>query len=134
MSFTELLIAPKDKLSKDEQCGLVYKVDFSDCPASYVGETGRALQVRMAEQSKESSVVESHANDTGHMIRPDRAKILDKEENWFKRRICEVVYIKIHQSRLNRDGGRYYLPAIYSSLLGRLSPPGGTATGPVGSS
>ena len=43
----ELLVALKDKVAKDDQCGVVYKVSCNDCEASYVGETGRSLGTRM---------------------------------------------------------------------------------------
>ena len=120
----ELLIAPKDKVAKNDQCGVVYKVSCNDCEASYVGETGRSLGTRMSEHRHENSAVQTHANTTGHEIRPDKAKILDKESNWYTRGVREAIHIKVHRSSLNRDVGRYQLPTVYSSLLGQLSPPG----------
>ena len=124
----DLLVAPKDKISKDDQCNVIYKVSCSDCPASYVGETGRSLGTRMSEHNHDNSAVKMHASSTGHEIRPDKAKILDKESNWFTRGIRESIYIKVHRSSLNRDVGRYYLPTVYTSLLSQMSPPGGTGS------
>ena len=65
-----------------------------------------------------------HASDTGHNIPTDQAKIIDQDESWFSRGVREAAHIRIHRSTLNRDAGRYYLPAVYNPLLSRLTPSG----------
>ena len=39
----------KDKRDINEKAGVVYKLDCKNCDATYVGETGRQVQDRMAE-------------------------------------------------------------------------------------
>ncbi|XP_071948694.1 uncharacterized protein [Antedon mediterranea] len=45
----ESLVHPKDKIDKDQQCGIVYQVGCHNCKKVYIGETGRALKTRIIE-------------------------------------------------------------------------------------
>ena len=53
----QIIIHPKDKISIDEKCGVVYEVPCSNCDQVYIGETGRKLSTRIAENKKD---VETH--------------------------------------------------------------------------
>ena len=70
----------------------------------------------------EPSPVAMHVRDTGHNFPVDQAQILDQDESWFGRGVREACHIRIRGSSLNRDGGRYHLPAMYNSILSRQSP------------
>ncbi|KAI8505493.1 Interferon-inducible GTPase (IIGP) [Branchiostoma belcheri] len=54
---------------------------------------------------------------SGHTVTLDKVRILDTEQDYFVRGVKEAVYIRAHQPSLNRDGGRYRLPATFDALL-----------------
>ena len=62
------------------------------------------------------------------------AKVLDKEDNWFRRGVKEAINIKRTNSDLNRDRGRHHLPSSYNRLISSRdsSPSGlGHVTSPI---
>ena len=124
-TLRSFLVSPKDKISKSEKCHTVYNFQCRNCRASYIGETKRPLGVRASEHKREPSPVAEHAKATGHSIPVEDVKILDTDPSWLGRGIREAAHIRKHRSSLNRDGGRYHLPAIYSSLLRRPAPSDG---------
>ena len=127
-TLRELLVSPKDKIKKEERCHTVYEHSCRTCNASYIGETKRPLGVRSTEHKREPSPVAIHKRDTGHDIPTDQPRILDQDESWFGRGVRESCHIRIRRSSLNRDGGRYHLPAVYNSILSRLAPSGASGS------
>ena len=94
----------KDRSSNKSNC--VYKVNCQCCDASYIGETGRNVSVRMAEHANSTapqikSEVARHIFETGHNFNLDEPEILCFEPNMFKRRILEALYIQEHSPSLN---------------------------------
>ncbi|KAI4476528.1 hypothetical protein M0804_013507 [Polistes exclamans] len=92
----------KDKDDKLEQSNLVYKIPC-ECEKCYVGQTKQKLKIRLdqhrndskprnAQKTNTTALAEHHFN-TGHIFKFDETKILDKEENWYKRNISEMYYI-----------------------------------------
>ena len=124
-TLRQQLVSPKDKIQKKEKCNTVYHIKCDNCPASYIGESKRPLGVRASEHKREPSPVAEHAKNTGHTIPPGNAKILDTDPNWMGRGVREAAHIRTKQSNLNRDGGRYHLPAVYNTLLRPPTPPDG---------
>ena len=69
----------KDATPTTQATGVVYEISCKDCPASYVGETGRALKVRLDEHHghakrghPELSTVAEHAIDKKPYNRLDK--------------------------------------------------------------
>ena len=67
-----------------EQCtNVVYNIPCSDCPWSYVGETGRSFETRKKEHirsvknCKKGSNIAKHAWDLNHRIDFNNGKIID---------------------------------------------------------
>ena len=52
VTIKKLLVHPKDQIKSSDKCGVVYSITCNDCKGVYVGETGRALKVRLAEHKK----------------------------------------------------------------------------------
>ena len=44
--------SPKDRPLPEKQTNVVYKINCADCSWSYIGETGRALEMRKKEQKR----------------------------------------------------------------------------------
>ena len=140
MTLRKILVHPKDKREKEEQSGVVYSIPCIDCDQVYIGETGRQFGVRkkehldeakevaqvpftrnqrkmsVAEQKK--SAVSDHVGQSNHTIDWEGARILDKEDNKWPRKIREAIQIRKHRGRaMNRDEGQYNLPAVYNPIL-----------------
>ncbi len=77
----------------------VYKIPYTGCSFSSVGQTGRRLETRLNEHKRDqkinaSSGINDHATKTGHIIDYEGAKILRYEENELRRIIFESLYLK----------------------------------------
>ena len=92
--------------------GVVYSIPCADCSATYIGETGRTLKVRMAEHKR---VVKSkdplngiavHVQKTAHNINWQEARILARENNWGRRRVLEALEIQQRRPKMNLDAGQ----------------------------
>ena len=121
-TLRQLLVRPKDKLDKEKVVGPVYKISCNMCDASYIGETERSLKARFQEHRRPSTVTSEvsrhiHADHPEHDVSLKEAKVLDIEGRWFERGVKEAVYIRQHQPTLNRDGGRFNLPPVWTNLL-----------------
>jgi hypothetical protein len=118
-TLRQLLVAPKDKVQQ-KKTGVVYHIPCGQCPTSYIGESERALGQRLAEHHRPSCVnspVVAYARDVGHNINWEGVCILDRDDNWFRRGVREAAHIRKEDSTLNRDGGRYHLPGVYSTSI-----------------
>ena len=82
--------------------GVVYQIPCSSCPAVYTGETGRTLKVMMGDVNNGLAV---HSLKTGHPIEWSQARVLEKEENWYRKRIKEALKIQQCRARMNLDQG-----------------------------
>ncbi|XP_018364761.1 PREDICTED: uncharacterized protein LOC108762315 [Trachymyrmex cornetzi] len=114
----------KDKLPTTSQAEVVYRLDCRDCDASYVGQTGRCVGVRMSEHknhinrnTSQSSVITDHRLQTSHDFDWDNVKILDKEMFWNKRLLSEMIHIKRQKKGLNLQNNTLKLDPLYESLF-----------------
>ena len=57
ITINDLLMAPKDKDTKLQKCGLIYQYECPtiNCPVEYIGETGRAFGDRLKEHCRAPS-------------------------------------------------------------------------------
>ncbi len=86
-TLKNMLVAPKDKDPKGKTQNIVYDIRCGEesCNLHYIGETGRTLEERFKDHTKNAqSALFRHANVTGHTI-PDlddeNVQILCKEPN-----------------------------------------------------
>ena len=99
----------KDRRPVHERAGVVYKLNCGDCNASYIGETGRQVEDRMAEHRrdivtrKRTSKVFEHANETGHNFDFDNVRILDNCNHKKVRLHLESVHTYMEPNSINRS-------------------------------
>ena len=67
---------PKDRLTKEQLKGIVYKLSCRTCPFTYIGESKRSWKSRWAEHKPGTngnvgSAVKQHSKTTGHDIHSD---------------------------------------------------------------
>ena len=51
-TLRRILSHPKDRIPDDDKSSVVYKINCCDCDASYVVETGRALETHVSEHCR----------------------------------------------------------------------------------
>ncbi len=109
-TLRQLLVRPKDPISKHQVVGPVYKINCEDCDAAYVGEMERSLKVKFGEHSRPSSTNSEvshhiHLENPDHPIKLDNTDVLAVVPKWFERGVKEAVYIRAIKPSLNRDTG-----------------------------
>jgi hypothetical protein len=85
---------PRDlKGNKD----VVYEI-LCECRSSYIGETGRPVEIRVTEHQRSVegnnpgvSKLAEHALNTGHQFQWYDVRVIGRENNWKKRKIHEVA-------------------------------------------
>ena len=89
--------------------------------------TGRSLKARFMVHRRPSSAnseVSKHVNcdqpDHSIHVSMDNVKILEVEPKWSERGVREAIQIQINNPTLNKEGGRYNLPAVWNNTLRAL--------------
>ncbi|EZA55210.1 hypothetical protein X777_05214, partial [Ooceraea biroi] len=110
----------KDPIAKSSQCNVVYKIFYSDCDASYIGQTKRQLNTRVTEHRKDinkrsgtPSVTSTHRFEFGHDFDWEDVKVVNTEISYRKRLISEMINIKKQVNSLNLQSDTESLPAEY---------------------
>ena len=92
----------------------------------YIGETGRCLDIRIAEHrravyhlDKKNAMAVHIAEHMDHKILWEESTIKEYESNWLKRRIKEAIWIKRTVNALNTDPGININPTWNTMLLKR---------------
>ena len=122
-----MLLHPKDKTPKEKLCATIYHITCDDDTHRtymYIGETKRPLSIRFKEHCKLDKPigVGDHCNANGHSVSMDNLRVLDREQDWLKRKVKEAIHIKQRAPSMNRDQG-YQLPPIYGQIIPRPPPP-----------
>jgi len=114
----------KDPLPKTSRPNVVYKINCTECEASYVGQTKRNLNIRISEHrnhirrsSPQPSVITDHRLEFGHDFDWDKVEVLDEELNLNRRLISEMIHIKKQKKGLNLKKDTDLLHPIYSDLF-----------------
>ena len=90
----------------------VYRIPCDDCAKCYIGETKRALKLRIREHEancrnhKQHSAVVDHS-EISHSWGFNRAVIVNTQRNTIKRKIAESLFIKSHSTV---DGNKSSFP------------------------
>ena len=119
-TLRQLLTNIKDRDEPRNRQGAVYKINCSDCHASYIGETGRNLATRLTEHKRATrkgdvnNHIAEHHRLTNHTIDWDSAQCLTYSTNYFQRLTLESLFTNLEQTPFNRCQP---LPAPYKRLI-----------------
>ena len=102
--------------------GVIYKINCNTqgCQIWYIGETKSALKKRIREhhnKNNKDSVVAQHMTSLKHHFDWSNVKIIDRESNYYKRKISEMIYIKNTKNNINRTDDTKNLSRIYNSVI-----------------
>lgn len=117
----------KDKTDQQLQSNLIYEVPCKDCNQTYIGQTKQYLKKRMyshryhinIKDPKHSALVD-HSLRLNHSPNFDEVKILDKETNYSKRNILEMIHIKTTDNTMNKQTDSLSLTNSYNSIINKL--------------
>ena len=116
----QLLTNVKDKDEPNDRRGAVYKIKCCDCQATYIGETGRNLNVRLTEHKRATrngeinNHIAEHHLKTNHRIDWDSAECVTYSTDYYQRITLESWFTNLEQTPLNRC---QQLPAPYKRLI-----------------
>jgi len=99
------------------------------CEATYVGQTKRQLRIKLKEhknnlkqdQSKYSVISEHNIIEYNHSFDWDNTKIIDRESNFDKRTVSEMIHIKQQKVGLNLNSDTELLDDSYFDILNKLA-------------
>ncbi|UYV72180.1 hypothetical protein LAZ67_9002115 [Cordylochernes scorpioides] len=100
--------------------GAVYSVSCEQCPATYVGETGRSVSIRMTEHSRNisrqdtKSLIYQHMQTTGHTFNINNPTIHYSHIHILHQRL---ILESIVSHKLNSINRKIELPDAYHPLL-----------------
>ena len=83
----------------------------------YIGESGRTFAERFREHMKAPSLMHDHHNITCHKVSLDNFSIVGREDQNIARTIKEAILIRVNDTSLNRNIGKYQLPHIWDEVL-----------------
>ena len=116
-------MAPKDKVHITKKSGIIYryKCDRVKCNEAYIGESSRTFGERFKEDLKASSSIYDHFNTTCHTTTLENFSIVGREGQNLMRLIKESTYIRVNNTYLNKNIGKYHLPHIWDEALFNIS-------------
>jgi len=107
---------------------VVYKISCNDCDASYVGQTKRQLKTRLKEHKhnlkqdcSKHSVISEHIVKYNHFFDWDNTKIIDRDSNYYKRIVSQMIHIKEQRKGLNLNSDTELLNESYFYILSQLT-------------
>lgn len=117
----------KDKTLPSEESNLIYKIDCKNCEKCYIGQTKQFLQKRLKQHEYdckitncnklEKTALALHHFTDNHQFDFKNAKILDKEINFTKRNLSEMIYITLHNNTTNMRSDTLGLSSVYKGIL-----------------
>jgi len=100
-----IIKAQKDVLSQMNQKNIIYKINYKNCNAFYVGQTSCKLKIRINEHKNDInknsgnlSVISEYRLQSEHDFDWNNTKILYNERYIGKRLVSEILNIKMQAS------------------------------------
>ena len=88
----------------------------------YIGETSRTFGERYKEHLKDPSPNHQHSNHPDHPTSHNNFQIIERDGHSLARNIKEFIFIRVNNSTLKRNIGKFNLPHIWDRVL--LKTPG----------
>jgi hypothetical protein len=119
----------KDKDPVPIQSNLIYKINCKTCTGCYIGQTRQYLKERVSQHrgdckitninkpNKTALATHHFQEDEIHHFDFDNPKIIDKESQWLKRNISEMIQIELHTNSINFRTDTKKLSPFYKNLL-----------------
>ena len=111
----------KDRTSRENDPGVVYRLKCGDCEQADIGETGRTARVRVKEHASyvkngrfDMSAVAEHVVFEQHALDFDNVEVIDCERHGLKRRVKEALHINVEKHSMNKDKGLELNPIWFS--------------------
>ena len=111
----------KDRTSRENDPGVVYRLKCGYCEQAYIGETGRTPCVRVKEHASyvksgrfDMSAAVEHPIFEQHTLDFDNVEVIDCERHGLKRRVKEALHINAEKHSLNKDKGLELNPIWFS--------------------
>ena len=106
----------KDKTKTRYNVHVVYKINCKDCNASYVGQTGRRLNVRIKEHTKEYNMQDENSSLYIHTIDNNhRIDLSNKVPRWRSSILFTHVQITSYSLRVSETKSRH-LATLLSNI------------------
>jgi len=122
-----MIKAQKDKLPLGHNKNVVYKLKCKNCDVTYVGQTKRKLNTRVMEHKKDInkksgnySVITEHKLESNHDFEWENPVILDREKQYYRRLVSEMVHIKSQNNPLNLQVDTEALEHVYVEVLNKI--------------
>ncbi|CAL8099242.1 unnamed protein product [Calicophoron daubneyi] len=99
----------KDKRSYGESFSVIYKIPCQNCNNYYVGQTGRKLNTRINEYTREierydqAPLVSTHVDEQGHHFNLDSATILGRARTWPACKFLQSRYSEMNSTNRHFD-------------------------------
>ena len=117
-TLRQLLTNIKDKDKPKDRQGAVYKIKCCDCQATYMGETGRNLNVRLTKHRRAMRNGDLNNNIVEHHLQPnyiiDSAECVTHSTNYYQQIVLQRWLTNLKQTPLNCC---LQLPAPYKQLV-----------------
>ena len=123
-TLRKLLTNVKDRDEPNHRQGAVYKIKCCDCQATYIGESGRNLNIRLTEHKRATrngdinNRFAEHHLQTNHRIDWDSAKCVTYSTNYYQRLTLESWFTNVKQTPLDRC---LQLPTPYKRLIDNIN-------------
>ena len=107
-TLRQLLTNVKDKDESSDRRGAVYKIKCCDCQATYIGETGRNLNIRLTDHKRATrngdinNHIAEHHLKTNHKIDWDSAECVTYSTDYYQRITLESWFTNLEHTPLNR--------------------------------
>ena len=118
-TIKNILVPTKDKDPMENKSGAIHWYQCGElvCDEEYIRETSMTFGERFKEHLKEPSPMHHHRRTTGHITTQDNFQIIGRLEHGIARTIKESIYIRVNNSTLNRNTGKFNLHHIWDRVL-----------------